>query len=135
MLLWSLEEVAAQLGGISIRTVRRLIALGELPVCRVGRLVRIPSDAVREYVSCMTEEAHNRPRTESVTWKGNPPCHTDAKTRRSGGSNTPTQAASQLIELLGHLTLKKQRPSRRNGDLKRISNGNGVFSLNIPLTK
>lgn len=135
MLLWSLEEVAAQLGGISIRTVRRLVELGELPVCRVGRLVRIPSDAVREYVSRMTEEAHNRPRTESETWKGNSPCHTDVRTRHSGGSNTPTQAASQLTELLGQLTLKKPRPSKRNGDSKRISSGNGVFNLNTPLMK
>jgi excisionase family DNA binding protein len=135
MLLWSFEEVAAQLGGISIRTVRRLVELGELPVCRVGRLVRIPSDAVRTYVSRMTEEAHNRPRTESVTWKGNKSCHTDARTRRTGGSNTPMQAEKQLTDLLGQLTLNKRKPSKQNGDSKPINSGSGVFSLNTPLTK
>jgi len=109
ILLWSLDEVARQLGGVSVRMVRRLIDSGDLPICRVGRLVRIPSDSVRDYISRMTEEAHNRHCTESVTWKGNLPCHTDAKTRRTGGSNTPTQAANQLIDLLKQLTPAKQR--------------------------
>jgi excisionase family DNA binding protein len=109
MLLWSLDEVARQLGGVSVRTVRRLIDRGELQACRVGRLVRIPSDSVREYVSRMTEKAHNQPRTESGTWKGVQPCHTDAKIHRIGGSNSPAQAASRLTDLLKHLTSTKPR--------------------------
>lgn len=135
MLLWSLDEVAAQLGGVSTRTVHRLIELGELPVCKVGRLVRVPSEAVRDYVGRMTHQAHNRPGTESVTWKGNKSCHIDARTRRTGGSNTPMQAEKQLTDLLGQLTLNKRKPLKQNGDLKPISSGSGVFSLNIPLTK
>ena len=45
-LLWNLDEAARQLGGLSIRTVRRLIERGELPVVRIGRAVRVPADAI-----------------------------------------------------------------------------------------
>lgn len=131
MLLWPFDEVARQLGGVSVRTVRRLVEVGDLPVCRVGRLVRIPSDSVRDYVSRMTQEAHNRPRTESVTWKGNSPCHTDEKTRRTGGSNTPTQAAKQLTNLLAQMTGKKQTHSKQNAGSKSTSSVSGVSSLSI----
>lgn len=37
-LLWDLAEAARQLGGVSPRTVRRLIASGALPAVRIGRL-------------------------------------------------------------------------------------------------
>jgi excisionase family DNA binding protein len=131
MLLWSFDEVARQLGGVSVRTVRRLVEAGELPACRVGRLVRIPPDAVRDYVSRMTGEAHNRPRTESVTWKGKQPCHTDAKIRRIGGSNTPTQAAKQLTNLLAQMTGKKQTHSKQSAGMKSISNVSGASNLSI----
>ena len=40
-LLWSLQEAARQLGGVSTRSVRRMIEAGELPAVRFGRSVRI----------------------------------------------------------------------------------------------
>ena len=36
MLLWNLDETARQLGGVSTRTVRRLLQRGELPTVRIG---------------------------------------------------------------------------------------------------
>ena len=138
MLLWPLDEVARQLGGVSTRTVRRLIDKGELPSCRIGRLVRVPSDSVGEYVTRIAgvshakqfgensnsqpsgvtleqEAEHNPPCAESVAWKESKPCHIDAKTRRFGGSNTPTQAANRLTDLLEQMTGKRRKPLKQNG--------------------
>lgn len=50
-LLWDLAETARQLGGVSERSVRRLIDRGELPKVRVGRRLLLPSAAVRAYVA------------------------------------------------------------------------------------
>ena len=41
------SEVALELG-VSLRTVRRWVADGRLPATRVGRSVRIPTDAYRQ---------------------------------------------------------------------------------------
>ena len=114
MLLWSLDETAKQLA-VSKRTVRRLIDSGQLPVCHIGRLIRVPADAVAGYVEAMTQKAHNLQCVESVAWKGNSPCHIEERTRRTGGSNTPTQAASKLTAVLAQLTSTKQRHSKQNG--------------------
>jgi excisionase family DNA binding protein len=45
-----IDEVAAILG-VSARTVRRLIAAGELLACRLGRLVRVHPDDLAAYVN------------------------------------------------------------------------------------
>ena len=50
-LLWSLEEAARQLGGVSTRTVRRLIDSGDLTAVKVGRRITIPADVAREWVA------------------------------------------------------------------------------------
>ncbi|OQY65110.1 MAG: hypothetical protein B6D47_12710 [Rhodocyclaceae bacterium UTPRO2] len=127
MLLWSLLETAKQLG-VSKRTVQRLVDHGELPCCRIGRLIRIPSDSVREYVARMTQGAHNSTCAESVAWKGEIPCHTDVRTRRIGGSVIATQPAKELDVLLERLTAAKQKRSKPSGSLKRIKPSSGVSS-------
>ena len=43
------EEVARRIG-VSVRTVRRLIAAGDLPVHRIGRAVRITEDDLVRYL-------------------------------------------------------------------------------------
>ncbi len=49
--LWRLSTVAEFLGGISVRSVRRLIARGELPQpVHVGRSCCLPADEVLAYV-------------------------------------------------------------------------------------
>lgn len=120
MLLWSLEEVAHQLGQISIRSVRRMIERGELPFVKIGRRVLIPSEAAREHVAQNLQVAHNSHCAGSAAWKGNNPCHTDAKIRRIGGSNSSTQAAKQLTALLKQATYEKQSPSKPSGNSRRI---------------
>lgn len=127
MLLWSLAETARQLG-ISKRTVQRLVEHGELPSCRIGRLIRIPSDSVREYVARMTLGAHNSTCAESVAWKGATPCHTDERTRRIGGSVTVMQPAKELDVLLERLTAAKRKRSKPNGSLRLIKRSSGASS-------
>ncbi|MBX9812899.1 MAG: helix-turn-helix domain-containing protein [Burkholderiales bacterium] len=109
MLLWSLDETARQLGGLSRRTVQRLISRGELPFLRVGRLVRIPADAVHEYVAARIKTADNQKGVEPVAWKGVAPCHLNAKIHRSSMSATPTQAAQELNVLLERLTKARRK--------------------------
>ena len=50
-LLWSLEEAARQLGGISTRTVRRMAQQGAFPLVRIGRRTLIPAAAVYVWVA------------------------------------------------------------------------------------
>jgi len=52
--LQTIEQVGTYLG-IKRSTVYNLIGRGELPVVRIGRSVRIHTDAVREYVERNTE--------------------------------------------------------------------------------
>ena len=99
-LLWSKEQVARALA-VSVRTVSRLINQGELPVVRIGRSVRIPCNVVREWVSRRTRQAHNGPCAGSAVRKGDRKCHISAKTARTGGCPSPTQAAQKLDALLG----------------------------------
>lgn len=151
-ILWDLNETCRQLGGVSKSTVRRLIQQGDLASCRVGnRLLRVLADSVRAYVEnhtfgkstsevrggvmpanvvVMPVEAQNSPCAESVACREIEPCHTDARIHRIGGSNTPTQAGNQLTNLLAQLTLKKQKHSKQNGVLRRISKGSGALSPN-----
>jgi len=41
MLFWSLDETAKQLGGVSIRSVRRMVERREIRSVHIGRLVRV----------------------------------------------------------------------------------------------
>ena len=119
-LAYSYREVAQSLGGISIRSVQRLVALGGLPTIRVLRRVLIPAEALRAYVAAGSHLLDNHQRAESVAWKESEPCHTDERTHRIGGSNTPTQAANELTGLLVQLTKGKRKPSKPSGGLRRI---------------
>jgi excisionase family DNA binding protein len=51
--LLSVSAVAIELS-VSTKTVRRLIERGALPVCRVGRLVRIRAVDLGEFVASRT---------------------------------------------------------------------------------
>lgn len=121
MLLWSLEEVAHQLGGISTRTVRRLAAAGELTVVHVGpRLPRVLADSVHAYVARLAQGVHNHSCAESGAWKGEALCPTNDLIRQSGTSVTPTQAAKELDAVLARPTTGKLRRWKQSGSLKRI---------------
>ncbi len=52
-LAYTLREAAEKLGGISVRTIQRLVASGALPTVRVLRRVLVPADALRAFVAGM----------------------------------------------------------------------------------
>ncbi|MDR3323748.1 MAG: excisionase family DNA-binding protein [Zoogloeaceae bacterium] len=119
-LLWSLAEVAHQLGNVSVRTVRRLIDAGKLPVCRVGgRRLCVPSAAVQDYVK-NTTVGYNAPCVESGALKEHSSWPTDEMIPRSIGGVSPMQAAKELGALLAQPTAARQKRLKRSGNLKRI---------------
>lgn len=108
MLLWTLNDAAAQLGNVSVRTVRRLVDRGDLPSVRIGRLVRIPAAAVHDWIARNSVSAHNQPCVKPEAWKGTQPCLTNAMTHRITGSVLPMQAAKELGNLL-ELPISRKR--------------------------
>lgn len=85
---------AAELVGVSEWTIRRMVDSGDLSVVRFRKSPRITHEALTAYLS---------------SEKKNTPCLTVVKTRPSGGYRTPTQAASELGNLLGLPTERKRR--------------------------
>jgi excisionase family DNA binding protein len=108
-LAYSLKEAAAKLGGISVRSVQRLVARGLLPTVRVTRRVLIPAEALQRLVAAEAAVRDNVPSAEPVAWKGVDPCYTNAQGRRSGMSTTGMQTARKLDVLLGQLTDRKPK--------------------------
>ncbi|WP_456378805.1 helix-turn-helix domain-containing protein [Thiolapillus sp.] len=108
-LLWSLNEAAQQLGGVSTRTVRRLIDRGELASCRVGRRLMVVADSARSYVDGTMKPAHNQSCAGKVVQEVST-CQESANATRTGYSPVPIRrtggralrmsAASQLAEAL-----------------------------------
>lgn len=109
MLLWTFKETATQLGGVSERSVRRMVERGELSLVRVGRLVRIVPESVHAFVAGQAGQAHNSACVGSLAWKGIDPCYINAKAHRTGMQTTPTQPAKELDALLAQLTKRKQK--------------------------
>ena len=56
MLLFVTPDQAATVGNVSPRTVRNLIDRGELKAIRVGRLWRIPTQSLAEYLHITPEQ-------------------------------------------------------------------------------
>ncbi len=71
-LAYGLREAAEKLGGVSVRSVQRLVARGALPTVRVLRRVLIPAEALRAFVAS-ADPTHNSARAESVAWKESKP--------------------------------------------------------------
>ena len=128
-LLLTIDEVADHLR-ISVRTVRRLIQTGELPIVPIGRSLRIRRCDLSAYVDGQVTRKHNVDRAgPGVLEKEKYACHTDAKTVRSGGRLLPGQTAKELDALLGQPIKRKRRPSKPSGSSKHTANGNGKNSL------
>ncbi|WP_223212120.1 helix-turn-helix domain-containing protein [Thiolapillus brandeum] len=114
-LLYSLEDAAEQLGGISTRTVRRLIDRGQLSTCKVGRRLMVVAESVRNYVDGNMQPAHNQPCAGKVVQEEST-CqesvnairtgYSPARTRHIGGRASRMNAANQLAEALA-LDVKK----------------------------
>lgn len=108
-LLWDLKEAARQLGGVSTRTIRRLIERRELPAVRVLGRVCVPAAAVREWIDRKMQPAHNQECAGPGVRKEVKACHTVAKIVPFGGSASSTQAAKELDALLEQRTARRPR--------------------------
>lgn len=113
-ILWSIDETARQLGGISGRTVRRMLERGELSAVRIGRCVKINAASVQAYVDGKTDSYNDQARRDV---QGGGTCQkvndktefTSGRTRPIGGSVSQTQAASELAAVLKLPIGKKQK--------------------------
>jgi excisionase family DNA binding protein len=131
-LLLSLEETARQLGGVSKRTVQRMIASGELCTVKVRRSVMVPSAIVKEWVENQLQPAHNSNRAGDVQG-GKNICHTNVVTAPFGGRRTPMPADDELDARLAQRTKKKLRSSKQNGNSKHTGKNSGESSRDAPL--
>lgn len=117
MKLLTLPETARRLGDVSVRTVRRLMARGELDWCCIGlRSVRVSEPSVEAYIATRLHSGHTSARAEPVAWKGTSPCHINARIHPSGTRPIQTQAARELDALLKQRIDAKPKHWKPNGD-------------------
>jgi hypothetical protein len=108
-LAYTLQEAAECLGGISVRSVQRLVSRGALRTIPLLRRVLIPADALRALVATGAPMPDNPNGAEPVAWKGVSSCHLNARIHRSGTRVSPMQAERELNVLLEQLTSAKQK--------------------------
>ena len=99
-ILWTVGEAAKYLN-VCEGTIRRDINSGELPHLRIRGCIRVPKQAVSDWVESQTR--YNSMCVGSAV-QGASTCHISASKRevkaRSGGYRSPTQTVSELESLL-----------------------------------
>ena len=121
-LLLSIQDTAKQLN-VSVRTVRRMIEAGELPVVRVRRSVRIPANALETWVEKQATLENNTSCAGPDVRGGNNTCGSANKTvmvstigltHRISGHRTPIPGADELGVLLGYRRRGKDEKKQRH---------------------
>jgi excisionase family DNA binding protein len=107
-MLLTLPEAAEQLR-VSTRTIRRIVACGDLPAIVIRRAVRIRATDLRTYVDECARNLHTGQCAGPDVRKGDGTCHTDATIVPFGGRLTSTQAERELDALLEQQTGKKPK--------------------------
>ena len=109
-ILWTVEGTANQLM-VSSKTVKRLIEEDALPVVPIRGCIRIPKQAVLDWVEAQTRYNWRCAGLAVRNPKGERKCLSSAnvrkasnneKTARSGGHLSRTQAVEEFKALLGH---------------------------------
>ena len=97
-LLWSIAETARQLGGVSKRTIERMIEDGELSVIRIRKLRMIEADVVRRWLSAQNDHARAR-MEERPCQEKTVTASTSNRGRRTGTGAIPmrTDAAADAV--------------------------------------
>ncbi len=125
---------AAEMLEVSKITLERLVRSGEIPVVRIGRLVRIPVVALQEWVvNNAVIVNNNRVHAGHCRQEEDKQCHekqtetdsTGAAIHRTGGALTPMSAAEELGARLAKGTKGKRPKSWPNGNSKPKPPGNG----------
>ena len=97
---WKVQKIATELS-VSIKTVKRLIDDGVLPVVRIRGCIRVPKQAVLDWLKGQTR--YNSRCAGSVVQEKST-CHISANKREvkasSGGHRSPMQTVSELESLL-----------------------------------
>ena len=97
---WKVQKIATELS-VSVKTVKRLIDDGVLPVVRIRGCIRVPKQAVLDWLESQTR--YNSMCVGSAV-QGVRTCHISASKREvkagSGGYRSPMQTASELESLL-----------------------------------
>ena len=97
---WKVQKIATELS-VSVKTVKRLIDDGVLPVVRIRGCIRVPKQAVLDWVKSQTR--YNSGCAGSAV-QGASTCHISASKREvkasSGGHRSPTHTANELGSLL-----------------------------------
>ena len=97
---WKVQKIATELS-VSVKTVKRLIDDGELPVVRIRGCIRVPKQAILDWLK---GETRYNSRCAGSAVQGASTCHISASKRevkvRSGGYRSPTQTVSELESLL-----------------------------------
>jgi hypothetical protein len=119
-LLWDIPETARQLGGMTPRSVWRLIAADKLVVVRIGRRTFVDPDSARMLIdslknkmtrsdnppgAAVLEKSTCRERNSNGTRTGS----TGGRTRGTGGARSPTKAAVRLAAVLGSLSPRTRK--------------------------
>ena len=105
-LLWTINETAKHLA-VHVKTVSRLIDKGELPSLRIGRCIRVPKQAVLDWVEAQTR--YNSMCVGSAV-QGASTCHISARKVRSGGHLSQMQTERELDALLGPPIAGRRKP-------------------------
>ena len=97
---WKVQKIATELS-VSVKTVKRLIDDGVLPVVRIRGCIRVPKQAVLDWLK---GETRYNSRCVGSAVQGASTCHISASKRevkaRSGGYRSPTQTVNELESLL-----------------------------------
>ena len=97
---WKVQKIATELS-VSVKTVKRLIDDGVLPVVRIRGCIRVPKQAVLDWLK---GETRYNSRCAGSAVQGASTCHISASKREvkasSGGHRSPMQTASELESLL-----------------------------------
>ena len=103
---WKVQKIATELS-VSVKTVKRLIDDGVLPVVRIRGCIRVPKQAVLDWLK---GETRYNSRCVGSAVQGASTCHISAKTVRTGGHLSQMQTERELDALLGPPIARRRKP-------------------------
>ncbi|MBX7246354.1 MAG: helix-turn-helix domain-containing protein [Candidatus Sumerlaeaceae bacterium] len=110
-LLWSIRETAAQLGGVSVRTIERMIDDGELPVIYIRKRKMIAADIVRQWLAAQNERARARMEETRPCREKTAMASTNNRGRRTGTEVIPMRTDAAAAAVRERIAKLKRGPS------------------------
>ncbi|MFZ4790849.1 MAG: hypothetical protein ACOYMW_08160 [Candidatus Competibacteraceae bacterium] len=110
-LLWNLDEAARQLGGVSIRTIERMIADGEFSVIYIRKRRMIAAEIVRQWLVAQNESARARLEKTPCSREKTATASTNNRGRRTGTQVIAMHKGNAAAEVQARITAAKRKPS------------------------